>query len=339
MTAAAIVFATLSALSSACGAVLQRFAAVNQASMTSTAAKPRWRAAIDLVRQPAWLFGTLFLVGTFGFQALALYFGPLALVQPILVLELIFTLAVRVFWFHDPVAGRTWGAAMAICAGLGAFLVTAAPGEGDAVPGAGAWLMAVLTRGLAVGVLLLLARRGSPGRRAALYGAATAVVWSLDAAFVKASVDTLAHGGLLTLITSWPLYAMIVTGLLGMALLQAAYAVGPLASSQASMLIVDPIASIVLGAELFGERLRMTPGYAAGSVLALLVLAAGVIALSVWAPPVMEAARAAGPATPAEPAPIPRRIDVQSDIGNTGLHVVRGDPDPAPAEVRTGPRL
>src|ERR1700761_2360727 len=131
MIAAAIIFATLSALSSACGAVLQRFAAVNQGS---TAAEPRWRAAIDLIRQPAWLFGTLFLIGTFGFQALALYFGPLSLVQPILVLELIFTLAVRVFFLHDSVAGRTWGAALMICAGLGVFLVTASPGEGNAVP-------------------------------------------------------------------------------------------------------------------------------------------------------------------------------------------------------------
>ena len=326
--AAAIVFATLSALSSACGAVLQRFAAVNT---ESTAAKPRWRAVIDLIRQPAWLFGTLFLIGTFGFQALALYFGPLSLVQPILVLELIFTLAVRVFFLHDNVAGRTWGAALMICAGLGAFLVTASPGEGNAVPDAGAWLLAAGSRSLAVVVLLLLARRGSPGRRAALYGAATAVVWSLDAAFVKVSVDTLAHSGLVGLITTWPLYAMIATGVLGMVLLQAAYAVGPLASSQATMLIVDPIASIALGAELFHEPLRTSPGYAIGAVAALAMLAAGVVALSVWAPPVMSAGQ---PESTTEEA-----IDVQSYIGNTGLHVVRRDPDPAEAAVGPSPRL
>jgi drug/metabolite transporter (DMT)-like permease len=325
--AAAIVFATLSALSSACGAVLQRFAAVNQ---ESTAAKPRWRAAIDLIRQPAWLFGALFLIGTFAFQALALYFGPLSLVQPILVLELIFTLAVRVFFLHDNVAGRTWGAALAICAGLGAFLVTASPGQGNAVPDAGDWLLAAGTRALAVVVLLLLARRGSPGRRAALFGAATAVVWSLDAAFVKVSVDTLAHSGLLGLITTWPLYAMIATGVLGMVLLQAAYAVGPLASSQATMLIVDPIASIALGAELFREPLRTSPGYAIGAVAALAVLAAGVVALSAWAPPVM---------TAADPKYAAEAIDVQSDIGNTGLHVVRRDPHSAEAAVGLSSRL
>ena len=56
-------------------------------------------------------------------------------------------------------------------------------------------MLAVGTRGLAVAALLLLARRGSPGRRAALFGAATAVVWSVDAAFVKQSVDVLASAG------------------------------------------------------------------------------------------------------------------------------------------------
>lgn len=102
--AAAIVFAVLSALSNACSAILQRLAATRQ----KPEARPLWRTAIDLVRQPVWLLGALFLAGTFGFQALALYFGPLTVVQPVLVLELIFTLGLRVFLFHDDIAARTW---------------------------------------------------------------------------------------------------------------------------------------------------------------------------------------------------------------------------------------
>ena len=122
----------------------------------------RWRTAIDLVRQPVWLLGALFLVGTFGFQALALYFGPLSVVQPVLVLELIFTLGLRVFLLHDGIASRTWSAALMICVGLAAFLVVASPSEGTDVPNAGQWIPAVSTRGLIVLVLLLLSRHGSP---------------------------------------------------------------------------------------------------------------------------------------------------------------------------------
>jgi drug/metabolite transporter (DMT)-like permease len=242
---------------------------------------------VDLVRQPAWLLGALFLGGTFGFQALALYFGPLAVVQPVLVLELIFALGLRAFFLHDEIAPRTWSAALMICLGLAAFLVAAAPGEGSGVPDASQWLLSVGTWGLAVVALLLLARRGSPGRRAALFGAATAVVWSVDAAFVKQSVDALASGGVPGLLTHWAFYAMVATGVLGTVLLQGAYAAGPLAASHSALLIVDPLASIALGAELFHEQLRTSPGYLLGGVISLAVLAAGVVMLSVWAPPEM----------------------------------------------------
>jgi drug/metabolite transporter (DMT)-like permease len=283
---AAIVFAVLSALSNACSAVQPRLAVVNRCR---TGARPGWRAAIDLVRQPVWLLGALFLIGTFGFQALALYFGPLSVVQPILVLELVFTLGLRVFVRHDDITSRTWAAALTICLGLAAFLVVASPGRGTQDAAAGRWMAAIGIWGLAVLALFLLARRGSPARRAALLGAATAVVWSVDAAFVKQAVDVLAHSGPLGLLMSWPLYAVIGTGVLGTVLLQAAYAAGPLAASQSTLLIVDPLASIALGIELFHEHLNAGPGYLAGAVASLAVLGIGVVMLSVWAPPVMTA--------------------------------------------------
>src|SRR6516162_10116889 len=297
--AAAIIFAVLSALSNACSAILQRLAVVDRTAQ----AKSAWRTAIDLVRQPIWLLGVLFLAGTFGFQALALYFGPLSVVQPILVLELIFTLGLRVFLLHDGIASRAWSAALVICLGLAAFLILASPSEGTHVPGPGQWLLAVGTRGLAVLVLLLLSRHGSPVRRAALFGAATAIVWSVDAAFVKQTVDVLARNGVPGVLTHWPLYAMIATGVLGTVLLQGAYAVGPLAASQATMLIVDPLASIALGIEIFHEQLNTGAGYLLGAVASLAVLGAGVVMLSTWAPPVMTAealARLPGHARPAE---------------------------------------
>jgi len=106
---------------------------------------------------------------------------------------------------------------------------------------------------------------------------------------VKQTVDVLAHGGVLGVLTHWPVYAMAATGVLGTILLQGAYAVGPLAASQATLLIVDPLVSIALGLELFGEQLQTGPLYVLGAVVALAVLGAGVVMLSIWAPPVMTA--------------------------------------------------
>jgi drug/metabolite transporter (DMT)-like permease len=306
--AAAIIFAVLSALSSAGSAVLQRRAAVDH---KSTAAGSGWRGAISLVRRPMWLLGGALLVGTFVFQALGLYFGPLTVVQPILVLELIFTLGLRAFLLHDGIAARTWLAGLTICLGLAAFLVVADPGDGTRVPDTGRWLLSVGTRALVVLVLLLLSRYGPPARRAALFGAATAIVWSVDAAFVKVTVDLLAHSGVVGVFTHWPLYAMAATGIFGTVLLQGAYAVGPLAASQATLLIVDPLASILLGLELFGEGLSTGAGSVLGIVVSLAVLAVGVVMLSIWAPPVMTS-----PATSDPPHADPPRKEASSPIAS-----------------------
>jgi hypothetical protein len=76
-----------------------------------------------------------------------------------------------------------------------------------------------------------------------------------------------------------------------MLLLQAAFAAGPLAASQPAILIVDPLASIALGIELFGERLRTSAPAITVSVIGLVVMAAGVVVISAWAPPVMTASK------------------------------------------------
>jgi drug/metabolite transporter (DMT)-like permease len=279
-----VLFALLSAFSNATTAVLQRLASVSQPESTSG-----WRTALVLVRDPRWLLGLAFMGGTFVFQAVALYFGQLAVVQPILVTELIFTLALRRFWLHDGIRPRTWSAAVMICGGLAAFLLAAHPEEGHRVATVAHWVWALSTRGVVVLVLVGLSRRGSPARRAALLGCAAALVWAIDAAFVKAATDLLSRSGWAALLVHWPLYAVVASGVLGTLLVEAAFAAGPLSASQPALLIVDPLASIVLGIELFGERLNTSAPTLAVSVLGLVVMAAGVVLISAWAPPVMTA--------------------------------------------------
>jgi drug/metabolite transporter (DMT)-like permease len=235
-----------------------------------------------------WLLGMVTMGGTFVFTALALYFGTLASVQPILVTELIFTLALRVVWLRDRIARRTWGAAALLCAGLFGFLVVADPQEGHGHPGPARWVVAVGSRGLVVLVLVIISRWGSPARRAAVLGAAAALVWAVDAAFVKTATEVLAHHGWGGLFVHWPIYGVVATGVLGTVLLESAFAVGPLAASQSALLIVDPLASIAIGIELFGEQLRSSPGAIVLQAVFLGGMFVGVVLLSKWAPPEME---------------------------------------------------
>ncbi len=281
----AVCFALLGAFSQALASVLHRLTNVTAREDDRTVVQ----SVLFLLRHPLWLLGIVSMGATFVFTAVALYFGQLATVQPILVTELIFTLALRALWLHDEIAVRTWGAAVLLCAGLFGFLVVARPQEGHGHPTAGQWIVAVGARLVVVAILVLLSRWGSPARRAALLGAAAALVWAIDAAFVKAATETLARDGWIGMFAHWPVYAVVVSGVAGTFLLESAFTAGPLAASQSALLIVDPIASIVMGVELFGEQLTHTPAAIALQAVSLVVMFGGVVLLSVWAPPTVEA--------------------------------------------------
>jgi drug/metabolite transporter (DMT)-like permease len=296
-----ILFALLGAFSQALTSVLQRLANVAGSDEKRSA----WQTTRYLVRQPMWLLGMVCMGGTFVFTALALYFGQLAAVQPVLVTELIFTLALRRLWLGDRIATRTWGAAGLLCAGLIGFLVVADPREGHGHPTPTGWVVALGSRGTMIAVLLIASRWGPPARRAALLGASAALVWAIDAAFVKAATEVLAHQGWSGLFLHWPVYAVVVSGVLGTVLLEAAFAAGPLAASQSALLIVDPLASIALGVELFGEQLNSSPGAITLQVISLLCMFAGVVLLSRWAPPEMEARTRRSPRLVASGGPSP----------------------------------
>ncbi len=280
-----IVFALLGAFSQALTSVLQRLANVGG----SGEKRSGWQTTKYLVRQPIWLLGMATMGGTFVFTAVALYLGELATVQPILVTELIFTLALRALWLHDRIAARTWGAAGLLCVGLGGFLFAAHPREGIGRPSFSGWVFAIGTRGLLILILILLSRWGSPARRAALLGAAAGLMWAIDAAVVKTATEILGHEGLLRLFLHWPVYGVIVTGVLGTILLQTAFTAGPLSASQSTLLIVDPLASITIGIELFHEKLNHSPAAITVQVVCLSAMFVGVVLLSRWAPPAMEA--------------------------------------------------
>jgi drug/metabolite transporter (DMT)-like permease len=135
-----------------------------------------------LARRPVWLAGLASMILGFVFQVSALRFGPLALVQPILAVELLF-----VFGYMTVIGGRLrvrrrdWLAAVAMSAGLGLFLGLAAPSGGRLhAPASSWWLAGLCTVGvvlLALGVAFGPASRPgvSRSRRAAVLGCATGI--------------------------------------------------------------------------------------------------------------------------------------------------------------------
>lgn len=247
----AVLFGAATALSNAIAVATQHVASTRSGQRLKARA-----LAMHLVRQPLWLFGWVALSGSLVFQALALHFGPISVVQPILVSELVMALLLRKVWIHQSIRFVTWIAALVTCAGLVTFLIATSPSGRAVVPRTSTWTVPVL---LSVGVAAILvvgAQRGSPSRRAGLLGAATGVLWALEATFIKATTDTIASSGLLGALARWPIYAFAVGGLLGLFSEQAALHVGPLKVSQPFIVIVDPVVSVILGVWLYAEHLR-----------------------------------------------------------------------------------
>jgi drug/metabolite transporter (DMT)-like permease len=233
-----------------------------------------------LARQPTWLLGFASMIAGFAFQVSALRFGPLALVQPILAVELLWVfgfLALRAGGRHAH--WREWGAAVAMSAGVSVFLRAAAPSGGHEHAQALDWWLAGLAAGAAVAVAVAAAGGGPPPRRAACLGIATGISWGFVAAVIKELSSHLA-GGPAAIFTTWSPYVLAATGAAALLLASHAMSAGPLAAAQPGFTIGDPVTAILLGALLFGERLGTSPGALAAEVLGLLVLALGVWTLS-----------------------------------------------------------
>ena len=250
----AVVFALAAAFSNAVNLMTQ-----HKASISAPTKERGWRLPFYLIRQPLWLLGGAAAVGSFVFQALALHNGPMSVVQPVLVTELVFVLILRWVWIQQDVARAAWAAVSVVCAALAVFLTVAEPSGGHPSPTAQAWVSAGLVFGGAIAVLTALGRAGSPVRRAAVLATAAGITWALEATFLKTATQTLAASGLVGMLTNWPVYALVGATITGTLLQQAALHLGPLSVSQPFLVITDPLTSIILSVWLFGEHFTNSP--------------------------------------------------------------------------------
>ena len=271
----AYVLAVGAAFANALTSVLQRMG-VEAAPEETTL---RFSLLAYAVRRKVWLAGFGVMIAAFLLQFLALHFGRLTAVQPILTLELPFLVAILGIWFRQPLGWREWLGAAAAASGLASFLALAAPGGGNQSPDAGAWGLVTFAVVAGGTVAVLLTRVGSPAWKAAWFGVAGAIAFAFTAAIIKQMNAEISQGwGHVFL--SWPPYAMAGMGLVGMFLAQNAFHAGPVTASQATLVIVDPLASIAIGIGLFDDHLRTSGGQVVGEVLAMIVLLAGVYSLS-----------------------------------------------------------
>ena len=125
-----VVFALLTALANGSASVCQRLAARD-----APASKALHLSLFGyLIRRRIWLAGIGLTILAAACQAAALATGPVALVQPILIIELPFKLLLASRLVHPPLPPLNWGAVILVTASHGARQAAAPPTRGRSVP-------------------------------------------------------------------------------------------------------------------------------------------------------------------------------------------------------------
>jgi hypothetical protein len=251
MTWISVMFALLTSLSNGSGAVLERKAAAQVPAERSM----HLSLLGDLLRRRIWLAGIGMVIIAALCQAAALATGPIALVQPIFIIELPVTLLLAALYNRRPLYLLPWRAIILTTAALGAGLALAAPSGAIGTARNSSWFIALAITALFEFVLIgtAVSMQGEP--RAALLGLAAACGYALTAALMKNAVADLNHGPK-AFFTNWHVYATALVGVGALFLLQNALQAGSLVASQPMLTVGDALISIGYGVTLYSENLR-----------------------------------------------------------------------------------
>jgi drug/metabolite transporter (DMT)-like permease len=270
-----VLFALLTALFNGLASVLQRMAAA-----TAPASKALHLSLFGyLIRRKVWLAGIGMVILAALCQATALATGPVALVQPIFIIELPFTLLVASRLAHRKLPQTTWWAVGLVTVALGVGLAAAAPSGGGTEASPKVWAAALIATGIFQAVVITVGVRTRGNARAAAFGLAAACGYALTATLLKSAVAALDHG-IGPFFSSWQLYATAVAGVGALFLLQNALQAGSLVAVQPPLTLGDALISVAYGVTVFGEDVNTGGWLLVIEIVAVIAIAIGCIELS-----------------------------------------------------------
>ncbi len=232
-----------------------------------------------LLRRRLWWAGTAAAVTGYAFQAVALAYGSLLLVAPLLVSALLFALPLSARLAHRRVTRAEWGWAVLLTVALGVFVSLARTKPGDYES---SQLPALVVAGISLAFVagcLAVAVRFSDWRRAILLAVGVGVLFGVVAVLTKLVMQIVREGSLLRVVTSPALYVLIAVGVLATLLQQSAFHAGSLRASVPAMLVLEPMVAVLLGEVVLGEHLAVSKPAAAVLAIAVGAMAAATIAL------------------------------------------------------------
>ena len=155
-----------------------------------------------LARRRVWWFGQLLGFAALVFHALALASGPIALVQPIAIMGMVFAPPIRAAMSHRRLPRPEAQAVVAAFVGLVVFLLATAPRESDVTAGAGTLTMIAVVA-LTSGALVTAAGRVPDLTvRAFLLGCAAGLLFGSVAVALKIAMHELSDHGVATTLSA-----------------------------------------------------------------------------------------------------------------------------------------
>ena len=265
-----------------CAAVSFALAAVLQQESTQSVSEDKSLSIgllTELLHRPKWLAGGACLLTGFGLQALALAYGPVAVVQPIVVTEIAFAIPIGILRRHRRAGIREWAGILCVMSGVSIFILAASPGNGIQVPQSADWIASLVPVGAvaAVAVALGATRRGPT--RAMYLGAAAGLSFGVLSVLTK-TVTHLLSSDVSRAFLTWPVYAAIAVGIVAMLVSQSAYQAGPLAYSMPFVGVLEPVVAIVIGDTVLGEQVRLSEGLFALELAAAAIACLGIMLLT-----------------------------------------------------------
>lgn len=235
----------------------------------------------DLVRMPTWLLSIGTVLLGLSLQVVALAFGPLVLVQPLLVTSVLFGALFAAWMAHRRLDRVLVLGALAVAAGLAAFLLLAQPsGHGEGFTGSRVAPLAVLLTVIVLGCLLSAGRFTGEQRVLAL-ALATGVFYGVTAGLIKVVAGQIRQGGVVEPFEHPTLYIVCALGPVGFLLSQNTFQQGRFISPALAVISsADPLVGVAIGVSWLGEEIVATPFALVGEAVAAVVLIAGIVVLT-----------------------------------------------------------
>jgi len=267
--------AIVAAVFFALGTVLQQ-----KGAMSTEAGEGDPHFLLQILRRPVWVAGAVLMAAGWVLQAAALDRASLLVVQSLTALSLVVALPLGALLTDQHIGRRELGGALLTSLGIIFFIAAGQPQGGVTRPSSTSWWIACLIIAVLVAALVGVGARFRGAARALTYGAAAGLGFGLQAAVTKTFVTEIGSG-ILSVLSSWSVWVLILSALTGFALQQSALKTGVLAPAMASANSVTLFTSVILGITVYGEQIsKGGAGHSSSAYLGLFVAIFGIALLA-----------------------------------------------------------